>query len=142
MSPASKFLIGLAAVGGMTWVAHGPMGNGAALVDRLEAEATAVVAKTEIPGIQVHLGRNPLSRHATLSGNADAFQRNGQGELKGLTQLVDDVKGISSVSWADEAPKEETPLLLEVMIQAVLAYLLGLGVAYLLWGRPKREGFL
>lgn len=101
MNPAAKFLIGLAAVLLMGWLHHGPLGNGEALVTGIEAQAKAAVAKTEVPGVDVRLGRDPLSRHATLSGNADPFQREGQGELKGLNDIVGEIEGVSGVSWAD-----------------------------------------
>jgi len=34
------------------------------------------------------------------------------------------------------------PLLAETLILTVIAYLLGLGLAWLFWGRRKRDGFL
>jgi hypothetical protein len=142
MSPALKFLIGLAAVSGMSWIHHGPLGNGGALVSGLETKARTAVAATEIPGIEVRLGRDPLSRSATLSGQADRFQREGQGELKGLNDLVRDVDGISGVRWTDEPETKAVPLLLESLLQTILAYLIGLGIAFLLWGRRKHEGYL
>jgi hypothetical protein len=101
MPAFTKFLVGLAAVTLMTWLAHGPVGGGASLIDRLEADARAAVAKTEVPGVSVRLNRDPLSRQAVLSGPADRFQREGQGSLKGLNDIVGEVEGISGVSWAN-----------------------------------------
>ena len=108
MPAFAKFLIGLAAVTLMTLLAHGPVGGGAALIDRLESEARAAVAKTEVPGVAVRLGRDPLSRHAVLSGPADQFQREGQGSLKGLNDIVGEVEGISGVTWANPPPPAVT----------------------------------
>jgi hypothetical protein len=34
------------------------------------------------------------------------------------------------------------PLLLETLIAIVLAYLIGVGVAWLFFGRPKRDSYL
>jgi len=141
MSPAVKILVGAAVVAGMTWLSHGPMGNGEKLVTRMEAEAKAAVAATEVPGIDVRMGRDPLSRLATLSGNADRFQREGQGELKGLNDLVADVDGVSGVRWTDEPGRTAIPLFAETLALTLIAYLLGLGLGRLLWGRRKREGF-
>ena len=101
MSPALKFLIGLAAVVLMGWMYHGPLGNGQKLVDRLEDEARAAVAESEVPGIEVRLGRNPLSRVATLSGPANDFQREGMGQFPGLNDRVMAVEGISRIEWAN-----------------------------------------
>ena len=142
MSPAVKFLIGLAAVLLMGWVYHGPLGNGERLIDGLERQARASVAGTRLPGIEVQLGRDPLSRHATLSGSADRFQREGQGSLKGINDLVDEIPGISGFHWTDEpAEARVMPLLLEAFVQVLLAYLVGLAIAWLFWGRKRREGY-
>lgn len=104
MSPALKFLTGLGAVVAMGWIHHGPLGNGEALVQRLETQAQTAVNETEVPGIQVRLSRDPLSREATISGQADEFQREGQGSLKGINDIVGEIEGISDVQWANEAP--------------------------------------
>lgn len=141
MSPALKFLAGLAAVVAMGWVHHGILGNGERLVGPLEAEAKKVVGATQVPGVDVRLGRDPLTRLATFSGNADPFQREGQGELKGLNDRVRELPGISGVRWADEPGKTAVPLFLEVLLQLIAAYLIGLGLARLLFGRRKQEGF-
>ncbi len=101
MSPAVKFLLGLVAVLLMGWLYHAPLGNGAALVDRLETEARAAVAASEVPGIQVRLGRDPLSRQATLSGPANDFQREGMGQFPGINDRVRAIEGISRVEWAN-----------------------------------------
>lgn len=145
MSPAVKFLIGLVAVLVLGWVWHGPLGNGEAFIGQVENQAKAVVAETGVPGIAVHLGHDPLSRAATLAGPADDFQRNGLGSQKGLTELVADVKGVSTVRWADEPGKSgglALPLLLETLILVTIAYLIGLGLAWLFWGRRERTSFL
>jgi len=141
MSPALKFLIGLAAVAGMAAIGHGPAGQGAAFVGGMEDEARAAVAATNVPDIDVRMGRDPLTRLATASGPADAFQREGQGELKGISDRIREVEGVSGVRWADEPERFALPLFVETLILALVAYLIGLGLAWLLWGRPKRQGF-
>lgn len=104
MSPSAKFLIGLVAVLLMGWLHHGPLGNGQALIDRLEQQAQAAVARAGVPGVSVRLERDPLSRRAILSGPADDFQREGQGELPGLNDIVGEIKGISGVEWTNPPP--------------------------------------
>ena len=104
MSPAVKFLIGLAAVLLMGWISHDPLGNGEALVQRLEGEARAAVVESEVPGIDVRLGRDPLSRRATLSGPANDYQREGMGEYPGLNDRVGAIEGISGIVWENPAP--------------------------------------
>ena len=104
MSPALKFLIGLAAVLLMGWVYHGPLGNGERLIGALEAQARAEVAKSEVAGVEVRLQRDPLSRTAILSGPADNFQREGMGQFPGLNDRIRSIEGISALEWANPPP--------------------------------------
>lgn len=143
MSSAMKFLIGLAAVLIMGFVWHGPLGNGARLIDALEAQARTAAAEGELPGIEVRMGRDPLARSAVISGQANDLQREGLGQTgMGIKDYVRKVEGISSVRWSDEPGGGGLPLLAETLILIGLAFLLGLAAAWLLWGRPKRESFL
>jgi hypothetical protein len=143
MSSWMKFLIGLAAVLIMGFVWHGPLGNGGRMIDALEAQARAAAAEGELPGIEVRMARDPLSRGAVISGQANDLQREGLGETgMGLKDYVRGVEGISSVRWSDEPAAGGLPLLAEIMILIVLAYLIGLAAARLLFGRPKRESYL
>ena len=144
MSPAVKFLIGLAATLLMGWVSHGPAGGGATLIDRLETQAKTAVANAQVPGVEVRLSRRPLARVATLSGPADEFQREGQGSLPGLNDRVRDIEGITSVDWADTPAARDRvmPLVAETLGLLALAYLIGVGVARLLFGREKKDSYL
>lgn len=143
MPRALKFTIGLIAVLLMGWLYHGPIGQGEALIGALEAQAQAAVAKTEVPGVTVALGHDPLSRTATLTGPADPFQREGQGELKGLNQLVGDIEGVAGVQWASPPTTKATsiPLLAETLLMIALAYLIGIAIGRLLFGRPEKHGY-
>lgn len=144
MSATLKFLIGLAATMLMGWLAHGPLGRGDALISSLQSEAATAVAATGVEGIDVRVSRRPLARVATLSGPANEFQREGQGSLKGLNDVVGEIDGISSVDWADTpaAQARVVPLLAETLLLLALAYLLGVGLGRLLFGRRKKEGYL
>jgi hypothetical protein len=139
-----KILIGLAATLLMGWAWHGPLGHGAELIDALEAQARAAIAEGELPGIEVRMARDPLARVATLSGEANDLQREGLGSGKGLNDYVRDVKGISKVRWADEpgGRGRVMPLLGETLILLAFAFAVGLALARLLWGRPKRDSYL
>ena len=143
MSATVKFLIGLAATILMGWIYHGPMGNGAAYIERLEGQAKAAVARSEVPGVEVGFSRDPLARVATLSGPANEFQREGQGSLKGLNDVIREIEGVSGVRWADTPDLNRImPLLLETLLALILAYLAGVALARLLFGRRKKEGYL
>jgi len=104
MSALPKFLIGLVAVIAMGWLSHGPLGNGEALIARLEAQARAAVAASEVPGVEVRLERDPLARVAILSGPANDYQREGMGQFPGLNDRIREIEGISAHRWANPAP--------------------------------------
>ncbi|MGZ8285636.1 MAG: hypothetical protein ACXW27_05415 [Allosphingosinicella sp.] len=142
MPPVLKATIGLLLALAAAWIWHAPLGYGERLIDRLEGEAKAEVAKAELPGIRVSLSRDPLARAVRLSGPANDLQREGLGSQKGVSDYARDVDGISGVRWADEpdSGRRIIPLLLETVALAVLAYLAGLGLGWLLWGR-RREVF-
>ena len=143
MSSAMKFLIGLAAVLIMGFVGHGPLGNGARMIDALEAQARTAAAQGELPGIEVNMARDPLARSAVISGPANDLQREGLGETgMGIKDYVRQIEGISGVRWSDEPDAAGLPLLAEILILIALAYLIGVGAARLLFGRAKRESYL
>ncbi|HEX8308297.1 MAG TPA: hypothetical protein VF645_07740 [Allosphingosinicella sp.] len=143
MSPILKATIGLFLALAAAWVWHAPLGRGERLIGRLESEARQEIAKSQLSGIEVRMSRRPLARAATLSGPANDLQREGLGSQKGVSDYARDVDGISDVRWADEpgARRRVVPLLAETMGLAALAYLIGLGLGWLVWGRRRREGF-
>ena len=101
MSPLAKFLIGLAVALLSGWVAHGPLGQGGAFIDQLDAQAKDVIKQSELP-VQVRFARDPLRRQAILSGHADRFQREGLGNFPGIDGRVAAVPGVSGVRWEGE----------------------------------------
>jgi hypothetical protein len=144
MSRTVKSLIGLLAAWIALWVYHGPMGGGEAFIGGLERQAREVVAASEVPGIAVSLDRGPLSRSAVLTGPANDFQRQGMGGQPGLTGLVGATEGISGVRWSDELNRGSRglPLIAEALALATIAYLLGLGIGWLLFGRRRKQSYL
>lgn len=139
MSPLVKLLIGLVAALAAGWIAFGPLGRGAAYLDHVEARAAAVVRAAGIPGVEVRMDRAPPSRTAILSGPANDFQREGIGQLPGLNDRVASVTGVSTVRW--DSGGGGMPLLAELLGMAALAYLIGVGIGWLVF-RPRHEGFL
>jgi hypothetical protein len=104
MSKGVKFLIGLAVAVVAGFISHGPLGRGAAFIDRLDGAAQAVVTDAGVPGVTVAMQRDPLARKALLSGPADKFQREGQGSLLGLDRLVLSIPGMSRIEWTNPPP--------------------------------------
>lgn len=141
MSRVVKILIGLALALLAGWISHGPLGRGAAYIDRLEADARTQVARAEVPGVTVAMSREPLARVALMSGPANDFQRHGMGSLPGLDGRVLLVPGMSAVTW--ERQGRVVPLIAETLGLTALAFLIGLGLGWLIFRpRRKREGFL
>jgi hypothetical protein len=143
MSSPMKFVVGLVAALLVIFLYHAPLRGGAALINRIEAGARANVARTEVPEISVNLGRDPLSRTATLSGNADDVQRTGMGEMPGLNQIVENSPGVAGVRWADDGGSSAfMPLLGEALLAGLTAYLLGYLIGSRLFGRPRNRSYL
>jgi hypothetical protein len=103
---------------------HGPVGG----ADRFSAEVERGLQKTlvyyDMTQVQAHLHHGPLTRRVSLSGQADDFQRSE------LVRLMDDVPGVSATAWS--ANDGGLPLIVEGGLVAVLGFLFGLLVAYLI----------
>lgn len=93
MNRRSIILAGVAAVLAETALWHGPLGAG----DRLAARAEVIARRTldyyELPMIQAHMQRAPLTRRLILSGPADDFQR------AELVRILNKVPGVLDVRW-------------------------------------------
>ena len=101
MPRSAKFLAGLCAALLAGWLSHGPFGRGEAFIDSVEAQASAVVRDAGVPGVRVRMARHPLRRQAILSGDANDFQREGQGAYPGLNDRVRAVPGVGSLRWEE-----------------------------------------
>ncbi|HEY7007158.1 MAG TPA: hypothetical protein VH392_11840 [Sphingomicrobium sp.] len=102
---------------------HGPLGGAGRFTAAVDRNIQKTFAYYEMTGVSAQLHRGPLTRRVLLSGAADDFQR---GEL---TRLVDEVPGVESASWTSNGGG--VPLIVEGIGVAVLGFLLGLLVAYL-----------
>jgi hypothetical protein len=145
MPPWLKFTIGLAAALAAGWIHHGPLGGGAQFIDALQAEADARISYAAVPGVSARLERAPLRRTAILSGPADDFQRRGMGSFPGLTERIATVPGVAGARWADGnggTGGAWLPLAAETLLLCALAYLVGLGIGRLVFGRRKKTSYL
>ena len=142
MNRLVKLLVGFVALLAMGWVWHGPAGRGEAFAAALETQARDAIAPVGLPGIQVHMARDPIRRVALMNGTADRIQREGLGSEMGLSDDVRAVPGISGVHWTDEpGGPGGVPMLVETWLLLTLAYALGLGLGALLFGRRRRQSF-
>lgn len=109
--------LGLAAL----W--HGPGGAANRFTKSVEQVVREALVNNEIPEVSGHLQRGPLTRRVLLSGPADDFQR------REVVKLMNVVPGVESASWSGGTA---IPLIAEGGIAAILGFLLGLLVAYLM----------
>lgn len=94
-----KILLGLALALAVGWLHHGPLGGGERLIDALEARAQLRLRVAEIPGVTVRMERDPLSREAILSGDANDFQKEGLGGFPGVNERIDSIPGVAGIRW-------------------------------------------
>lgn len=142
MSASVKFLIGLAAALLMGWVWHGPAGQGQSYADALEAQVQLATAQADLPGTAARIERDPLSRAAVVSGEANDLQREGLGSGWGVLDYARSAEGVGAVRWEDEPEGFQLPLLAETLILVAIAYAAGFGLGYPFFGRRRRQSFL
>jgi hypothetical protein len=93
MNRRTIVLLGVAATVSFTAVWHGPFGAGEKLAAQSEASARRILDYYELPMVQAHMQRSPLSRRLILSGPADDFQRSE------LVRILDETPGVLEVRW-------------------------------------------
>lgn len=164
MSRWFKLLIGLLATIAVGWAYYGPIGQGETYVNLLQQRADFVLRLSDVPNIQARISRAPLSRTVFLCGHTIDFQRNGTtgfagtgNDLPGLDGRMLQVGGISAVVWDPPAPTPDgdtppcrpggpnaaggTPLLVELLILAILAWGIGLGLGWVFRRRPPKKDY-
>ncbi len=102
---------------------HGPLGAADRFAGQVERGARQTLDAFEMVRVQARLHRGPLTRRVQLSGPADDFQRSE------LVRIIGDVPGVSSARWSSSGGG--LPLIAEGGAAAVLGFLLGLLIAYL-----------
>ncbi len=115
--------LGLAAVLAETALWHGPLGAGDRLAGKIERAVRAELVEQEMHLVTARVERGPLRRRLLLSGPADDFQRSE------LVRIMRDIPGVSDASWS--AGGWRMPLLAEAILSALVAFGLGLLLAYL-----------
>jgi hypothetical protein len=105
----------------MLW--HGPLGAGDRLASRSETAARQALDHYELPQISAHLHHAPLTRRLVLSGPADDFQ------IHELQRVMSQVPGVSQATWS--RTDAGLPLIAEACGAALVGFLLGLLLAYL-----------
>ena len=116
--------VGFLATIGAAGLWHGPLGGADRFVGRVDRMARESLGYYEMTAVTAHLHRGPLTRRLILTGPADDFQR---GEL---VRLFSQVPGVSGATW--RAEPGGLPLIAEGVLAAILGFLVGAGLAYLM----------
>lgn len=115
--------IGVVATLAGTALWHGPLGAADRFSAKVLQDARTTLVNNEAPsGMTVQIHHGPLTRQLILSGPGDDFQR---GEA---VRLLRQIPGVGNASWTRSG---RLPLIVEGMAVALLGFLLGLLVAYL-----------
>lgn len=102
---------------------HGPLGGAGRFEARVEGDIHKILVYYEMTRVTGHLHRNPLTRRVLLSGPADDFQQ------QGLAGFMNQIPGVSDTRWSSDGGG--TPLIVEGFAVALLGFLFGLLLAYL-----------
>ena len=119
----------LALVGGFAFTVaaaglwHGPMGAALRFTAEVERSARQTLDYYEMTQVTAHLHHAPLTRRLILSGPADDFQSSE------LVRIMGALPGVSGARWSDQGGAP--PLVVEGVGAAVLGFLFGLVLAYL-----------
>jgi hypothetical protein len=114
--------IGAAATIAVAGLWAGPMHAADLFTERVERAARITLNNYEMYKVTAHLHRAPLSRRLMLAGPGDDFQRS---ELMRIMALV---PGVREARWSGGGG---LPLIAESALVALLGFLLGLLLAYL-----------
>lgn len=115
--------IGLIAALISTAIWSGPLGGADRFAAEVEGDLHRALVYYEMTQVTGHLHRGPLTRRLLLSGPADDFQRSE------LVRLLNQLPGVRETVWNSRSGG--VPLIVEGLAAAVLGFLLGLLLAYL-----------
>lgn len=110
---------------------HGPLGAADRFSAQIELDARAVLDHYEMTQVAAHLHHGPLSRRLVLAGPADDFQ------TTELVRLMSELPGVSSAQWTKEPAG--VPLLAEAEAVAIIGFIFGLMLAYLVELRRRHN---
>jgi hypothetical protein len=115
---------GLAVTLALAALWHGPLGAADRFVTGVEHFSRVTLDDWEMTQVKVRLHHGPLTRRLLLSGPADEFQ------TSELVRIMGGVPGVAKVQWTAEPAGP--PLIVEGAAAAVLGFLVGLLLAYLI----------
>jgi|1185.fasta_scaffold58606_2 hypothetical protein len=102
----------------------GPLGAADRFAGEVEGDLRRALVYYEMTQVTGHLHHGPLTRRVLLSGPADDFQRSE------LVRLLNQLPGVASARWSSDGGG--LPLVVEGLGVALLGFLFGLLLAYLI----------
>jgi len=113
--------VAAAILGAALW--HGPLGAADRFSGEVERSARQVLVDNDAPtGMTARIHHGPLTRQLVLSGPGNDFQRSE------AARLLSQIPGVSGAVWT---PTAGIPLIVEGAVAAVVGFLFGLLLAYL-----------
>ena len=109
---------------------HGPLGAAHRLTSEVERNAHVALVDWEMTQVRAQLHHDPLTRRLMLAGPADDFQRSE------LVRILSAIPGVSNATWSANGG---WPLVAEAGVAAVLGFLLGLLLAYVVELRRRHN---
>ncbi|MEM8696905.1 MAG: OmpA family protein [Pseudomonadota bacterium] len=100
MPAQAKLLVGLLAVGLLTWLWLQPFGAASTVAEDIEIRATESVAATGISDVGIAVPRNPVRRTVALTGDVPNGQR---AEIR---ETIAALPGVADAVWEEPAPAE------------------------------------
>jgi hypothetical protein len=127
----TSLAVGILLCVGLSGLWYGPMGAAKLLTHRVERDARITLDNYEVLQVGAYLHRDPLSRRLILFGPADDFQRS---ELVRIMPLI---PGVREARWSNAGGG--LPLIVESIGAAILGFLLGVLLAYLVELRRRHN---
>lgn len=118
--------IGLYLAAVVLW--HVPLGAASRMVGSMESSAAAELRRQGMTSVTVKIERAPIRRSFIIQGAADNFQS------RELVRIMADLPGSAGARWISPKLGSGTwlPLLVEAELLALVGFLLGLFLAYLM----------
>ena len=116
-------------------LSSGPFGGARRFIAQDETIARATLVHYEMAPISAHYEHSPLRRRMILAGPADDFQRTE------LVRIMEELPGVSEARWNRKPALFPLPFIAEVMLLALVGYIVGLILAYVVELRRRSHRY-
>ncbi|QNN64691.1 hypothetical protein H9L12_10490 [Sphingomonas rhizophila] len=116
-------------------LSSGPFGGADRFTGSDERRARDTMVHYEVGQVRARYQRSPLRRRFILAGPADEFQRTE------LVRIMEELPGVSEARWNRKPAFFPLPLVVEVCLLAIVGYLVGLILAYIVELRRRSHRY-